>query len=123
MKRISLLFVGLMLSVLASTQVFAQGKYKVEGVVYDDMGPAMGVSVLEKGTANGVATGFDGDFSFMVSGPNAIIEISYVGYTTQSFKHFYPKFLSRQITFFIGINPHRIYRLRYTCQPTKTEQK
>ena len=80
------MFVGLMLSVLASTQVFAQGKYKVEGVVYDDMGPAVGVSVLEKGTANGVATGFDGDFSFMVSGPNAIIEISYVGYTTQSFK-------------------------------------
>lgn len=72
MNRISLFFVGLMISVLTSTQVFAQGKYKVEGVVYDDMGPAMGVTVVEKGTYNGAATGLDGQFSFTVSGPNAI---------------------------------------------------
>ena len=86
MNRIHLFFVGLMLSVLTSTQVFAQGKYKVAGVVYDDMGPAIGVSVIEKGTGNGTATGLEGDFSLTVSGPSAIVEISYIGYTTQSFK-------------------------------------
>lgn len=86
MNRFYLLFVGLMLSVLTSTQVFAQSKYKVEGVVYDDMGPAVGVTVVEKGTNNGVATGIEGEFVLMVGGPNAMIEISYIGYTTQTYK-------------------------------------
>ena len=95
MNRISLFFIGLMLSVLTSTQVFAQGKYKVEGVVYDDMGPAMGVTVVEKGTNNGAATGLEGEFTLTVAGPNAIIEISYIGYTTQSFK---ASALPKQIT-------------------------
>ena len=86
MNRILRFLAGLMLPLLMSAPVFAQGKYKVEGVVYDELGPAIGVSVIEKGTGNGTATGFDGDFSLTVSGPNAIIEISYIGYTTQSFK-------------------------------------
>ena len=86
MKRIYVFFAGLIVFLLMSTQVFAQGNYKVSGVVIDELGPAVGVSVWEKGTGNGVATGFEGDFTLMVSSPNAIIEISYIGYATQSFK-------------------------------------
>lgn len=86
MNKIKVVLAGLMLSLLTSAQVFAQGKYKVQGVVYDELGPAVGVSVVEKGTSNGAATGLEGDFSLTVAGPNAIIEISYIGYTTQSFK-------------------------------------
>ena len=86
MNKLKIVLAGLMLSLLTSVQVFAQGSYKVEGTVYDDMGPAIGVSVVEKGTTNGAATGMDGEFSFTVSGPGAIIEISYIGYSTQSFK-------------------------------------
>ena len=86
MNKLKFVLAGLMLSLLTSVQVFAQGSYKVEGTVYDDMGPAIGVSVVEKGTTNGAATGMDGEFSLTVSGPGAIIEISYIGYSTQSFK-------------------------------------
>lgn len=86
MNKIKVVLAGLMLSLLTSAQVFAQGKYKVQGVVYDELGPAVGVSVVEKGTSNGAATGLEGEFALTVAGPNAIIEISYIGYTTQSFK-------------------------------------
>lgn len=86
MNKIKVVLAGLMLSLLTSAQVFAQGKYKVQGVVNDELGPAIGVSVVEKGTTNGTATGLEGDFTLTVAGPNAIIEISYIGYTTQSFK-------------------------------------
>ena len=86
MNKIKVVLAGLMLSLLTSAQVFAQGKYKVQGVVFDELGPAIGVSVVEKGTTNGTATGLEGDFTLTVAGPNAIIEISYIGYTTQSFK-------------------------------------
>ena len=86
MNKIKVVLAGLMLSVLTSAQVFAQGKYKVQGVVNDELGPAVGVSVVEKGTTNGTATGLEGEFALTVAGPNAIIEVSYIGYTTQSFK-------------------------------------
>ena len=86
MNKIKVVLAGLMLSLLTSAQVFAQGKYKIQGVVYDELGPAVGVSVVEKGTSNGAATGLEGDFSLTVAGPHALSEISYIGYSTQSFK-------------------------------------
>ena len=46
MNKIKVVLAGLMLSLLTSAQVFAQGKYKVQGVVYDELGPAVGVSVV-----------------------------------------------------------------------------
>ena len=46
-------FVTFMLALLASAALFAQNK--VTGTVSDDMGPAIGVSVMEKGTNNGVS--------------------------------------------------------------------
>ncbi len=69
----------------ACATVFAQGGYPVKGVVVDAIGPVVGASVIEKGTSNGVSTGLDGDYFLTVSGPDAVIEISCIGYATQTF--------------------------------------
>lgn len=47
------------------------GQYRVEGVVEDEDGPAIGVSIVETGTSNGVSTDLDGAFVLLVSGPDA----------------------------------------------------
>lgn len=70
----------------ACATVFAQGKYQVKGVVEDALGPVIGATVLEVGTTNGVSTGLDGDYVLTVSSPDASIEISCIGYATQTFK-------------------------------------
>ena len=63
-------------------QVVQQGK-KVTGVVLDGAGiPVIGANVIVKGTTNGVITDLDGNFSLEVP-DGAVIEISYIGYTSQ----------------------------------------
>lgn len=65
---------------LVETVMVQQG---VSGIITDENGdPLPGASIVEKGTTNGTAAGFDGDFTIEV-GPNAILEISYIGYTTK----------------------------------------
>ena len=82
MKRI-LTSIAVLLAACAT--VFAQGGYQVKGVVVDAIGPVIGASVIEQGTSNGVSTGLDGDFALTVSSANAIIEVSCIGYATQTF--------------------------------------
>ena len=60
--------------------------YQVRGVIMDAFGPVVGAAVLEKGTQNGSATGMDGGFTLTVTSPDAIVEVSCIGYATQSFK-------------------------------------
>lgn len=56
---------------------------KITGVVVDETGfPVIGANIIEKGTTNGVITDLDGNF-FLEVPDGAIIEISYIGYTTQ----------------------------------------
>ena len=63
-----------------------QKKVLVSGVVKDDNGETViGASVKEKGTKNGTVTDLDGQFSMEVT-PNAMLEISYIGFTTQMVK-------------------------------------
>ena len=67
-----------------SVPVFAQQQVPIEGTVVDATGmPIIGASVLEKGTTNGTITDLDGNFSLAVSSKDAVLQISYVGYTTQ----------------------------------------
>ncbi|MEM9142064.1 MAG: TonB-dependent receptor, partial [Bacteroidota bacterium] len=55
----------------------------VTGVVYDENGsPLPGASVVIKGTATGVVTGFDGDYSIN-AGPDDTLVFGYVGYGSQ----------------------------------------
>ena len=65
--------------------VFAQGGYEVKGVVVDGIGPVIGATVIEQGTANGTSTGLDGDYVLTVSSADAVVEISCIGYASQSF--------------------------------------
>lgn len=56
----------------------------VKGTITDETGqPLPGASIVEKGTANGVSTDFDGNYTIEVSSADAVLEISYLGYTTQ----------------------------------------
>lgn len=57
----------------------------VQGLVTDSktQEPLIGVSVLEKGTSNGTITNIDGDYTLNVSGENAVIIFSFIGYSTK----------------------------------------
>ena len=56
----------------------------ITGTVNDQNGqPLAGASIVEKGTTNGITTDFDGNFSLEVGSQNAVLEISYIGYTTK----------------------------------------
>lgn len=73
----------LMAMTVVTTAVHAQ-KTTVKGVVSDEEGPLIGVSVTVKtpagGVPVGVATGIDGSYSITVPDENAVLEYSYIGY-------------------------------------------
>ena len=48
----------------------------------DDGTPLPGVSVVEKGTYNGSVTDLDGNYTLMVSSPEATLTFTYIGYKT-----------------------------------------
>ena len=79
-KVLNLLFV---LGILCTYGVQAQTA--VKGVVVDAVNGLglPGVSVLVKGTSQGVVTDFDGNYSIEVLNPDGILQFSYVGFTSQ----------------------------------------
>ena len=86
MNKILSLFAGSVLSCLAAPFISAQDGYEVKGIVQDALGPVIGVTLIEQGTSNGTSTGLDGDFVLTVSGPDAMVEVSCIGYKTLIFK-------------------------------------
>ena len=72
-----------MLLILAgSLSASAQGQLKVTGKVTDELNaPMVGVSVIEKGTQNGVITDGDGAYEITVKA-GAVLEFFYIGYIT-----------------------------------------
>jgi len=67
---------------MCSLTVMAQKK-PVSGKVTDSSGETViGANVVEKGTTNGISTDENGNFTLQV-GPNAVIVVSYIGYSTQ----------------------------------------
>lgn len=76
------LFFIALFSVLA-VGASAQNK-TVSGTVNDAMGPVIGASVMVKGTSNGVITDIDGNFTLQNVPENGTIQVSFVGYKTQS---------------------------------------
>lgn len=59
----------------------------VSGRVVNEQGaPLAGVTILERGTTNGTSSKEDGSFTLSVAGNNASLEVSFVGYTTQTIK-------------------------------------
>ncbi len=56
----------------------------VSGIVTDENGELLpGANIVEKGTANGTQSDFDAEFTLTLSDTNAVLEISYIGYTTK----------------------------------------
>lgn len=71
----------------ASVTVVQQKAKKVSGTVNDANGePIIGASVREKGKGTGAVTDVNGQFTINVSGDNATIVISYIGYNTKELK-------------------------------------
>ncbi|MBP3251457.1 MAG: TonB-dependent receptor [Prevotella sp.] len=70
----------------AVAEVTQQG-VTVKGVVKDAKGePIIGASVTEKGTNNATVTDLDGNYSLKVKSHNAMLVVSYIGFTSQEVK-------------------------------------
>jgi TonB-linked SusC/RagA family outer membrane protein len=73
----------LLFSVVGTLSVQAQTT--VSGTITDatDGATLPGVNVIIKGTSNGTSSDFDGNYTLEVSDPNAILQFSFLGYTTK----------------------------------------
>ena len=84
-KRYRWLYAFMVLACLlfANMSVSAQG-LQVTGVVSDENGETMpGVNVWVKGTNNGVVTDTNGNYSITVSGSDAVLQFTFIGYNPQ----------------------------------------
>ncbi len=82
-----LLRLALIVGILAmsSTYVMAQNVRKVTGTVLDETGVGLiGAAVTETGTSNGAITDMDGNFTLMVSANAKTVQVSFIGYTTET---------------------------------------
>lgn len=82
MKKV---FASILLLLGLGLAAHAQG-YQIKGVVEDALGPVIGATVMEQGTSTGTSTGLDGDYILTVSSPDAIVEVSCMGYSSRTFK-------------------------------------
>ncbi len=79
MKQIRQLILG----ILFLLPFYMSAQDMIKGSVKDALGTELpGVSILVKGTTNGTATDFDGNFELQVDEANAILVFSYVGFDT-----------------------------------------
>lgn len=91
MRSLKQVHVGRFLSVLTLLFLFSIGVFAqqttVKGTVKDAAGePVIGASVLVKGTTHGTITDLDGHFVLQNVSNGATIDISYIGYASQSRK-------------------------------------
>src|SRR5215469_12437842 len=70
-----------------STVSIGQTKFRVDGKVKQSTGePLAGATIAEKGSSSSTFSKEDGTFTIDVSGPNATLTISYVGYPPKEIK-------------------------------------
>ena len=67
--------------IIVSSLGYAQ--QNVSGSISDGVGPLPGVTVIEKGTDNGVSSDFDGNYTITTTNQDAILVFSYIGFLTQ----------------------------------------
>ncbi len=78
---IAIIFTSL---ILFSSVSYAQTQ-RVNGLVTDKDGePLIGVTVIEKGTTNGVVTNVDGKYTIDIKTPSSALIFSYIGYKTST---------------------------------------
>ena len=75
LKQLTFLFI-----MLSGSIIYAQ---TVSGTVTGDGGPLPGVNVIIKGTSNGTATDFDGNYTIDNVGDDAILVFSFMGFVNQ----------------------------------------
>ena len=84
MRQIKRIAVSLVLALGALLQLHAQNR-AVDGTVLDASGqPVVGAVVMVPGTNNAAVTDVDGHFSIRVGAGEASLEVSCLGYTTQT---------------------------------------
>ena len=72
----------ILILMLITTSMYAQNS--ITGTVSDVSGqPLPGANILEKGTANGTQSDFDGNFSITVANKSTPLVVSYIGFLTQ----------------------------------------
>ena len=78
------IFWFVLLTLFEIPYVLAQNGFRVTGQIIsaDDNQPVIGVSIIEKGTTNGVITDVDGNYSIMVTKSPASLQFSYIGMKT-----------------------------------------
>ena len=77
-------FNNLLLVALLFITATVLGQTKLTGKVVDEMGePLPGASVMVKGTSNGTATDFDGNFKLTVQTESGVLVVSFVGYNNK----------------------------------------
>ena len=75
---------SLLLSIALFIPFISYSQQSITGTVKDDTGETIpGATILELNTSNGVVTDIEGNFSLSVSGPDAVLQVSFLGYTTQ----------------------------------------
>ncbi|MBQ3984939.1 MAG: TonB-dependent receptor plug domain-containing protein, partial [Bacteroidales bacterium] len=78
---------GCLMTLLSATYAMAQRGITVKGTVVDTEGlPVIGAGVTIKGTTAGAAADLDGNFTLAVSGEDAVLEVSALGYVTQEIR-------------------------------------
>merc|ERR1711935_1036854 len=73
----------LSLSIILLVSSFASAQQSVSGSISDGDGPLPGVTVIEKGTDNGVSSDFDGNYTITTTNQDAILVFSFIGFLTQ----------------------------------------
>jgi TonB-dependent starch-binding outer membrane protein SusC len=69
---------------LLVTQVMSAQSSTVSGVIYDQAGKTIpGANVIEKGTTNSASADFDGKYVIKVSGPQAVLVFTFLGFETK----------------------------------------
>lgn len=82
----NLIFVFSLLVLFFSVEVFAQ-QISVSGIVKDEQGEAViGANVVVKGATIGSITDMEGKFSLHKVQDGSVLEVSFIGYLTQSVK-------------------------------------
>lgn len=75
---------AIILSIAAKNTVRQNVGRTVSGTITDEQGePLMGVSIVEKGTSNGVITDMDGKYKLNLQGDNPVLAFSFIGYVPQ----------------------------------------
>lgn len=76
--------VSLLIVFLGSSPIWAQGQVTVSGTVTEGStgDPAIGVSILVKGTSHGTVTGIDGDYTLSDVPADGTLVFSYIGMNT-----------------------------------------